>query len=139
MEVTMYWRCATAGSVGSRRNACGGAARATHRLHLGHHALNWARRWVAHVLLAVRASEDGVAEHIQPNKQRKQQSREVGVVVNEEPRLQRVSEGHPREVAESKHVPEAVRGNVHGGEDGLLRSGVWSGDEAAVGRGSGQS
>ena len=36
------------------------------------------------------------------------------------PRLQPVCDRHPREVPESQHQPEAVRRNVHRGEDSLL-------------------
>ena len=44
----------------------------------------------------------------------------VWIVVDQIARLETVDEGHPGEVAKGKHISEAVSGDVHCCEDGLL-------------------
>ena len=44
----------------------------------------------------------------------------VWIVVDQIARLETVDEGHPGEITKGKHVPEAVGGDVHCCEDGLL-------------------
>jgi len=73
------------------------------------------------VLLAVRATEDDVAENLDTKHDEPENLGDVlGRVLYEELGLQTVRERDPGEVAKRKHEPKPIRGNVHGGQNGLL-------------------
>mmetsp|Transcript_22790 Transcript_22790/g.67155 ORF Transcript_22790/g.67155 Transcript_22790/m.67155 type:complete len:263 (-) Transcript_22790:137-925(-) len=73
------------------------------------------------VLLQVGAAEDGVAQALERYHANEGPGRQLGVVRHEESRLQAVGEGHPAQVPKREHEAKAVRGDVHGREDGLFK------------------
>mmetsp|Transcript_31262 Transcript_31262/g.58285 ORF Transcript_31262/g.58285 Transcript_31262/m.58285 type:complete len:275 (+) Transcript_31262:79-903(+) len=73
------------------------------------------------VLLPVRASEDGETDDLDSDDPHDRKSAEVArLEFGDVPCLQGVGERNPGEVAEDEHKPEAIRGDVHSGEDGLF-------------------
>mmetsp|Transcript_5638 Transcript_5638/g.23129 ORF Transcript_5638/g.23129 Transcript_5638/m.23129 type:complete len:219 (-) Transcript_5638:733-1389(-) len=72
------------------------------------------------VLLEVAPAEDGVPESLDAEDERQKLRGQRHGTLQDVPRLQRVRERHPHEVAEHQHEPEPVGGDVHGGQDGGL-------------------
>lgn len=72
------------------------------------------------VLLAVRRAEHGVAKRLHGEDASTPGPAQAHGVHGEVPGLEAVGEGQPDEVPEREHDTEAVRRDVHGGENGGL-------------------
>mmetsp|Transcript_8209 Transcript_8209/g.29984 ORF Transcript_8209/g.29984 Transcript_8209/m.29984 type:complete len:364 (-) Transcript_8209:421-1512(-) len=72
------------------------------------------------ILLPVAAAEHDVSDDLDRHDEAHEPRLERDVVLEDVSRLERVRERHPHEVAEREHESEAVRGDVHGRENGGL-------------------
>ncbi len=73
-----------------------------------------------HVLLIVSTAENVHSHELQHNDGNERPPGKLHTMVSNVTRLKRVCKGHPGEVAECKHEAEAVRGDIHSGEDSRL-------------------
>ena len=76
------------------------------------------------VLLAIGSAEDVVSKQVYGYNERGVDRAELNLVENQVAGLKGVDEGNPSQVAHCKHETEAIRGDVHGGEDRRLHGGV---------------
>lgn len=74
------------------------------------------------ILLAIRVSEDVITSEVDDQDQSDFDWAKFHVVEREVTGLQGIDKGDPSKVADGQHEAETIRGDVHCGEDGGLKT-----------------